>query len=200
MGATRRSWEVRQDPVLFCSPGLVWSGGPDGVMRFYWGCGTWEGAQQTRVDLVVPMAGPGGSTWPDPVGPHGRTWVTRAGRDVRGLYPGELGRVHVLHPEDLGRGHLLHPGELGRDHLLHSSGSHQAPTSACRRSGREEAKAKEEVYQRSFDLQVLRSLEVQRHLQAPPRPPETSYLHHYGRWSPLVPLRSRVSCSPPSHY
>ncbi|KAJ3614210.1 hypothetical protein NHX12_017785 [Muraenolepis orangiensis] len=89
--------------------------------------------------------------------------VTRAGRDVRGLYPGELGRVHL--------------------HLSNCSGSHQDRRSTSHRSEKVE-----EVYQRSFDLLVIHSLEVQRHLQAPPQRPETSYQHHYSQPAPTTVL------------
>ncbi|CAL8288729.1 unnamed protein product [Arctogadus glacialis] len=51
---------------------------------------------------------------------------------------------------------------------------------------------KEEVYKRSYDLQVLRLLEIQRHSQAPQRPPETSYQHHYGLQAPLVPQQNHT--------
>ncbi|CAL8332976.1 unnamed protein product [Lota lota] len=97
--------------------------------------------------------------------------VSRAGRDVSGLYPGQLGRVHLL---------------------PNSSGSHQALRPTSYQSEKEEEEEQEEVYQRSFDLQVLRLLEVQRHRQAPPRPPETSYQHHYGLQAPLVPQQNHT--------
>ncbi|CAL8351406.1 unnamed protein product [Boreogadus saida] len=94
--------------------------------------------------------------------------VIRAGRDVRGLYPGELGRVHLL---------------------LKSSGSDQALRPSSHQAEKEE---QEEVYKRSYDLQVLRLLEIQRHSQAPQRPPETSYQHHYGLQAPLVPQQNHT--------